>query len=79
MRVECAWGSDIVTAAALHLGATVSPDRLLNFCDFSGSVSPRLDPAAPAREAGFVASPDGSGLGVAPDRDILGEPVAVID
>ncbi|MEQ8666747.1 MAG: enolase C-terminal domain-like protein [Rhodospirillales bacterium] len=79
MCIEDTWGSDIATAAALHLGAATPPDALLNVCDLSGYVSPRLDPNAPARKDGRIAPPDGIGLGVAPDPDRLGDPVAVID
>lgn len=33
MCIDCTWGSAIVTAAALHLGAATLPSRLLNVCD----------------------------------------------
>ncbi len=77
MCIECTWGSDIVTAAALHLAAATDPQRLLNTCDLSGYVSPRLVPDAPTRSNGRIAPPAGPGLGVVPDPDILGEPDAV--
>lgn len=79
MCIECTWGSDIVTAASLHLGAATPPAALLNVCDLSGYVAPRLDPHIPARMDGRIAPPEGPGLGVTPDPDILGEPVAVIE
>ena len=74
MCIECTWGSDIVTAAALHLAAATDPRHLLNTCDLSGYVAPRLAPDAPTRRNGRIAPPEGAGLGVAPDIDLLGEP-----
>ncbi|MCR9157340.1 MAG: mandelate racemase [Rhodobacteraceae bacterium] len=79
MCVECTWGSDIVTAAALHLGAATAPSRVLNVCDLSGYVSPRLAPDAPTRSAGRIAPPDGPGLGIAIDESRLGTPDLILD
>ncbi|MEY8842184.1 mandelate racemase/muconate lactonizing enzyme family protein, partial [Cribrihabitans sp. XS_ASV171] len=79
MCIECTWGSDIVTAAALHLGAATPPSRVLNVCDLSGYVSPRLAPDAPARTDGRIAPPDGPGLGVTVDQDCLGAPDLTLD
>lgn len=74
MCVEDTWGSDIVTAAALHLGASTAPKFLLNVCDLSSYVGPRLDPASPSRKDGFISPSEKPGLGVTPDMDILGKP-----
>ncbi|GAW35872.1 4-hydroxyproline betaine 2-epimerase [Roseovarius sp. A-2] len=79
MCVECTWGSDIVTAAALHLGAATPPNRLLNVCDLSGYVSPGLAPDAPTRTAGRIAPPDGPGLGITVDETCLGTPDLILD
>lgn len=79
MCIECTWGSDIVTAAALHLGAASPPARVLNVCDLSGYVEPRLAPAAPARVDGRIAPPDGSGLGITVDPDVLGAADVTLD
>ena len=79
MCIEDTWGSDITTAALLHLGAATDPARLLNVCDLSGYVAPRLAPDAPVRNAGRIAPPDGAGLGIAPDRDSLGAPDLILD
>ncbi len=79
MCIEDTWGSDIVTAALLHLGAATDPARVLNVCDLSGYVAPRLDPGAPARKAGRIAPPEGPGLGVAPDRESLGPPDLILE
>ena len=76
---ECTWGSDIVTAASLHFAASTPHGSLMNTCDLSSYVAPRLCPAAPNRENGRIAPPDGPGLGVGPDLDILGTPILEID
>ncbi len=72
---ECTWGSDIVTAAALHFAASTPSAYLMNTCDLSSYVGPRLCPDAPTRKNGRIAPPDGPGLGVTPDLDILGSPI----
>ena len=74
MCVEDTWGSDIVTGAALHLAASTDPKFLLNVCDLSSYVGPRLDPASPSRKDGFISPSEKPGLGVDPDMDILGTP-----
>lgn len=75
MCVEDTWGSDIATAAALHVAAATPPASIMNVCDLSGYVTPRLDPEAPSRDNGRLAPPQGPGLGVWPNADDLGDPV----
>ena len=72
---ECTWGSDIVTAASLHFAASTPHGALLNTCDLSSYVGPRLCPDAPTRQDGRIEPPEGPGLGVTPDLDILGSPL----
>lgn len=79
MCIEDTWGSDITMAAALHLAAATDPARLLNVCDLSGYVAPRLAPAGPSRAAGRIAPPKGPGLGLAPDPDLLGAPDLILE
>lgn len=79
MCIEDTWGSDIATAAALHLAAATPPGAVLNVCDLSGYVRPRLDPGAPSRADGRIGVPRGPGLGITPDADVLGAPVAVFE
>ena len=79
MCVEDTWGSDITTAALLHLAASTPPARILNTCDLSGYVSPRLDAGAPVREKGRISPPEGVGLGVSPDMSVLGDPDTVLN
>lgn len=75
MCVEDTWGSDITTAAALHLAAATPPKAVLNVCDLSGYVGPRLAPEAPVRASGRIAPPEGPGLGIEVDESVLGAPV----
>ncbi|MES0881040.1 mandelate racemase/muconate lactonizing enzyme family protein [Roseibium sp. SCP14] len=78
MCIEDTWGSDITTAAALHVAAATPPQAVLNVCDLSGYVSPRLDPEAPVRNNGRISPPTGPGLGVSPNLAELGEPVLAL-
>lgn len=78
MCIEDTWGSDITTATALHLATATPAENLLNTCDLSGYVSPRLDKAAPIRCQGTIAVNDTPGHGVEPDRNELGEPVLTL-
>ncbi|PSL22036.1 mandelate racemase/muconate lactonizing enzyme family protein [Shimia abyssi] len=79
MCVEDTWGSDITTAALLHLAASTPPARLLNTCDLSGYVAPRIAPDGPTRQSGRISPPNGPGLGITPDRDLLGPPDLILD
>ena len=76
---ECTWGSDIVTAASLHFAASTPHGSLLNTCDLSSYVGPRIAPDCPTRENGRIAPPDGAGLGVTPDLDTLGDPILTLN
>lgn len=74
MVVEDTWGSDIATAAAVHLGMTVPPKYLLNVCDLSGYVSPHIAVDGPLRDDGQLTIGDAPGLGVTINESALGEP-----
>ena len=79
MCVEDTWGSDITTAALAHLGAATDPRRVLNVCDLSGYVAPRIAPDGPTRLNGRLAPPQGTGLGITPDLALLGDPDFIIE
>ena len=79
MCIEDTWGSDITTAAVLHVAASTTPRNLLNTCDLSGYVGPRIAPSTPTRNNGHIAPPMGIGLGVTPNTDILGQEAARFD
>ena len=79
MCIEDTWGSDITTSALLHLGISTEPARVMNVCDLSGYVAPRLDAAAPVRQSGRIAPSTQAGLGVQPDTDLLGTTARILD
>jgi L-alanine-DL-glutamate epimerase-like enolase superfamily enzyme len=79
MCVECTWGSDIVTAACLHLAATIPQKFLLNTCDLSGYVTPHIATDGPQRANGTITAPDAPGLGITIDTDLLGKPLLVLE
>ena len=79
MCVEDTWGSDITTAAVLHLAVSTPSAQLLNTCDLSGYVSPRLAPDCPTRNSGRIAPPENPGLGITPDESLLGSPDLILD
>jgi L-alanine-DL-glutamate epimerase-like enolase superfamily enzyme len=74
MCIEDTWGSDIATAAALHLAAATPQTLVQNVCDLSGYVAPRLAPNAPTRQSGHIAPPEEPGLGIFVDAEALGAP-----
>jgi L-alanine-DL-glutamate epimerase-like enolase superfamily enzyme len=79
MCVEDTWGSDITTAALLHLAAATDPARVLNTCDLSSYVAPRLAASAPARSNGRIAPPEASGLGITVDAVALGAAELILE
>jgi L-alanine-DL-glutamate epimerase-like enolase superfamily enzyme len=79
MCIEDTWGSDITTSALLHLGISTEPARVMNVCDLSGYVAPRLDAAAPVRNNGRISPSPQIGLGVQPDMDLLGTAMLILD
>ncbi|MEM6307989.1 MAG: enolase C-terminal domain-like protein, partial [Pseudomonadota bacterium] len=77
MCIEDTWGSDITTACVLHLAAATPARGIMNTCDLSHYVGPRLDPNGPSRTNGRIAPPEGPGLGIVVNTDALG-PVAQV-
>lgn len=79
MCIEDTWGSDITTAALLHLAASTPARGIMNTCDLSHYVGPRIAPDGPVRENGRIIPPNGPGLGVSPDPEVLGQPHCILD
>ena len=75
MCIEDTWGSDITTGTALHLAAATPMAGIMNVCDLSGYVGPRLDPSEPNRDGGYIIPSTAHGIGVNPDLDLLGAPI----
>jgi 4-hydroxyproline betaine 2-epimerase len=71
------WGSDIIAAACVHIGATVQPRLLEGVWIAEPHLDTHYDSNNPIRvEAGQIQVPTGPGLGVVPDEGVFGEPVA---
>jgi len=68
-------GADPIGPEALHLGTATPSKSLLNVCDLSGYVTPRLDNNGPTRADGTIQVSERPGHGVTPDPDVLGKPV----
>lgn len=75
LRIEDTVGAEFVRAAVAHLAATVPPKMLLAAYPHPASVVLGQDETA--LRDGYVGAGDGPGLGVVPDLDVLGEPIAV--
>ena len=75
MCIEDTWGSDISTATALHLGTATPSNMLLNVCDLSGYVRPRIDSKGPTRASGSIQVSEQVGHGITPDPNVLGNPI----
>ena len=72
-----AWGGDIIAAACTHIGATVRP----NLSEGVWLAAPYIDGHYDQErgitiENGHIALPEGPGLGIIPDEDRFGAPVA---
>ncbi len=76
MSVQDTVGSEIAFAAIVHLGQTVPQHALSGILDTRGMTEISLAGFdAPVQEGGVMA-PDKPGLGIEPDLEALGEPVA---
>ncbi len=79
MCMEDTWGADIATAASAHIGAATSPSVLMTVCDLAHYVTPQIASGTPVRERGRIRPPQGAGLGIEPDLDILGPADFIFD
>jgi L-alanine-DL-glutamate epimerase-like enolase superfamily enzyme len=72
-----AWGGDVIAAACAHVGATVRPDLHEGTWIAAPYIEGHYDPTGGVRvEGGHITVPDGPGLGVTPDPELFGDPVA---
>ena len=79
MTIEDSWGGDIITAAIAHLAHSTPETLRFSATDFNSYVTVRNATGAPQRVAGRMSASDTPGLGIEPDMDVLGDPVAVYD
>lgn len=72
-----AWGGDIIAAACTHIGATVLPRLSEGVWLAAPYIEGHYDPENGIRiEAGHIRLPKGPGLGITPDENRFGAPVA---
>jgi len=71
------WGGDIIAAACTHIGATVNPRLLEGVWLAQPYIDGHYDSKNGIKiEAGHIKVPDTPGLGITPDEDQFGAPVA---
>ena len=78
MRIEDTAGTEIARAAQAQLAATTPTEFLLGSYAFLHQLSPSAH-GAPTLSDGMLHLNDAPGLGIEPDMDILGEPIACYD
>ncbi len=76
---EDTWGGEITTAAVAHLAASTRPELLYNTTDLHNYNTRHTGTPGPATRDGLLFAPDTPGLGVEPDFESLGDPIAVYE
>jgi L-alanine-DL-glutamate epimerase-like enolase superfamily enzyme len=79
MCVEDTWGAAVTTAALLHLAAATPARAILNTCDLADYVGPSIADDLPVRTNGRIAPPEGVGLGITVNTEVLGTPDLTLD
>jgi L-alanine-DL-glutamate epimerase-like enolase superfamily enzyme len=77
MTIEDSWGGDVITAAIAHLAHSTPEQYRFSSTDFNSYVTVRNATGAPQRKDGCMVAGHEPGLGIRPDFDNLGSPVAV--
>lgn len=73
---EDTWGGEIATAAVAHFAASTPEDYLQNTTDLMNYNTRSTGIGGPVARDGKLYAPDAPGLGVAPDFESLGAPIA---
>lgn len=73
---EDTWGGEITTATVAHFAASTPPEYLQNTTDLHNYNTRSTGRPAPRAANGCLFAPDEPGLGVSPDFESLGAPVA---
>lgn len=73
---EDTWGGQITSAAVAHFAASTPEDWLINSTDLHHYVTESTGVGGPTTRDGKLYATDTPGLGVSPDFDALGPPVA---
>jgi len=75
LTIEDSWGGDIVTAAVSHLAAAVPPEALFAVSFMNDWTLEHIAGYHPRSMGGVGALPDGPGLGIDVDEEMLGAPL----
>jgi L-alanine-DL-glutamate epimerase-like enolase superfamily enzyme len=75
MTIEDTWGGEIATAAIAHLAASTPDGFHFQSSAFHDYHSRPIASGGPVVADGHMALPQGPGLGVEPDWDLLGDPI----
>jgi len=76
---EDSWGGEIATAAAVHFAISTPEDYLVSSTDLMNYNTRSTGIGGAVASQGKLFAPDEPGLGVRPDYDSLGEPIAVYE
>ncbi len=76
VAAEDTWGGEITTAAVAHYAASTPEEYLINSTDLHNYNTRSTGLGGPTTKAGRLYASDTPGLGVTPDYDSLGAPVA---
>jgi len=76
---ECMMGGEIVSAAVSHFAASTPPELLFNTTDLHAYNGDSSGTPAPPTSDGKLYCHDTPGLGVEPDFESLGDPVAIYE
>jgi L-alanine-DL-glutamate epimerase-like enolase superfamily enzyme len=79
VTLEDSWGGDVTTAAVAHLAASTLPEHLLTVSFMNDWTNEHVAGYAPRSKGGVGAAPDGPGLGIEVDLELLGTPLFVIE
>lgn len=79
MTIEDTWGGDITTATVAHLAYSTPSMFCFSATDFNSYVTIKIADGAPERVNGAMIPSHQPGLGIVPDFDVLGYPVAHYD
>lgn len=74
---EDTWGGEITSAAVAHFATSTPKDYLVNSTDLMNYNTRSTGVGGPTVRNGKLYASDGPGLGVEPDFDTIGDPVAV--
>ncbi len=76
---EDTWGAEIASSTVAHFAASTPEHALVASTDLHHYVAGSTGRPGPPVHHGRLFTPDGPGLGVEPDLDALGDPVAVFE